>query len=65
MNMFSLAGQDVFQNKTFKKKVVMRERKLGTVLRAHAHEFAQHMHMKVETYAHAHTQVEETPEARR
>ena len=25
------------------------------LLRAHAHEFAQHMHMKIETYAHAHT----------
>ena len=34
------------------------------LLRAPAHEFAQHMHMKIETYAHAHTQVEETPEAR-
>ena len=25
------------------------------VLRAHAHKLAQHMHMKIETYAHAHT----------
>ena len=35
------------------------------VLHAPAHEFAQHMHMKIETYyAHGHTQVEQTPEAR-
>ena len=33
------------------------------VLRAHAHEFAKHMYMKIETYAHAHTQVEGTLEA--
>ena len=34
------------------------------VLRAHAHEFAKHMHMKIETLCTCkHTQVEETPEA--
>ena len=37
---------------------------LGRGCYVHAHEFAQHMHMKIETYAHARTQVEETPEAR-